>query len=61
MIPGRLSTVYSRFCTRERLGGIFRKYMETERMYTGGFAGGVIKESWKRFWNPWWMTRTLND
>lgn len=50
-IPGNLSTVYSGFCAQERLGGTYRKRMETGRMYTVDSAGGVTRESGKRFWN----------
>ena len=52
VIPGNFSTVYSEFCPPERLGGTCRKRMETGRMYTAGSAGGVTRESGKRFWKP---------
>ena len=60
VIPGNLSTVYSGFCALEPLGGICRKHMETGRMSTAGSAGGVTRESGKRFWKPWWMTQILS-
>ena len=47
-------------CVSGPLGGRCQKYMETGRMYTVGFAGGVTRESGKRFRKPWWMTQTLN-
>ena len=59
-IRGSLSTVYSGFCALERPGGTCRKRMGTGRMYTAGSAGGVTRESGKRFWKRWWMTPTLS-
>ena len=43
-----------------RTGATCQKRMETGRMYTAGSAGGVTRESGKRFWRPWWMTQTMS-
>ena len=59
-ILGNLSTVYSGYCVLEHLGGTCQRRMETGKMYTAGSAGGVTRESGKRFWRPWWTTLTLS-
>ena len=58
--PGSLSTVYSGSFVPGHLGGTCQKRTETGRMYTAGSAGGVTRESGKRFWKPWWMTQILS-
>ena len=60
VIPGSLSMEYSGFCEPERLGGICRKRMGAGRTYIAVSAVGVIRESGKKFWKPWWMTQTLS-
>ena len=55
-----LSTVYSGYCVLEHLGGTCQRRMETGKMYTAGSAGGVTRESGKRFWRPWGTTLTLS-
>ena len=47
--------------TRQFINGVFWILrMETGKMYTAGSAGGVTRESGKRFWRPWWTTLTLS-
>ena len=48
-IPGSLSMGYSGFCAPEHLCEIYRKPMETGRMYTAGSVDGVTKEFGKGF------------